>query len=126
MEPTKKGDTKSTIDGSKQMTDTGEYLLVHPTCSVLWLAWDTTSGSDLPTGAIVGGHLANGSPVYVAKGWAKTGIMKIGYYNPETAKGHFWSAREYQKTNIFILVQLSNINNNCFDNFAARTHPGLL
>ena len=57
-----KGDTKSTIDGSKQMTDTGEYLLVHPTCSVLWLAWDTTSGSDLPTGAIVGGHLANGSP----------------------------------------------------------------
>ena len=26
------GETKSTMDGSRQMTDTGEYLIVHPTC----------------------------------------------------------------------------------------------
>ena len=34
----KNGETKSTIDGNREMADTGEYLLVQPTCSVMWLA----------------------------------------------------------------------------------------
>ena len=99
------GNTKSVMDHIKHLTETGEYLLVQDGCSVMWAAWDSTSGSDLPTSAIVGGYLANGSPLYVAKGWAKPDTMKIGYYNPETARGHFWAYAEYQLTDIFILVR---------------------
>ena len=112
------GNTKSAMDGIRQSSYAGEYLLVHPACLVMWVSWDSTSGSHLPTGAIVGGHLANGSPLYIAKGWAKLDTMKIGYYNPVTSRGHFWAFAEYQLTVMSLLVQfwtthknLSNILN---------------
>ena len=106
------GKTKSTMGGTRRSSNGGEYLLVHPVCFVMWVVWDSTSGSDLPTVAIVGGHLANGVPLYIAKGWTKPSLMKIGYYNPETFRGHFWAESEYLLTEMSLLVQFWTTHEN--------------
>ena len=98
------GNTKTALDGVRQSDLAGEYLLVPPGCSVQWVPWGTTSGSELPVGTKTGGHLANDVPLYVAKGLVESDKMKIGYYNPETSRGHFWFNAEITLTEIFVLV----------------------
>ena len=100
----------TTYGGQKVDTGTAEYLIVHPKCPVQWVTWTSTSGNDLPAGAIVGGHLENGMPLYIAKAWLFDLVWVIGYYNPETRVGHFWFGAAKDTTVMDILVLLWWIN----------------
>ena len=99
-----------TTDGAEEVTTgTAEYLTIDPHCPFKWVTWTNTSGNDLPAGAVMGGHLENGTPLYVAKAWLNLwgGIWMICYYNPETGQApvHF-EGRVYDTTNMDILVIL--------------------
>ena len=99
------GNTKTVMGGTRQNDLTGEYLLVPPPCSVGWVAWSSSSGTYLPVGAIVGGQLANVMPLYVSMGLVETNKMEIGYYNPETTRGHCWASARIELIEIFLLVR---------------------
>ena len=69
-----------------------EYLTLSSECTISWVPHDSTSGSPLPTGAVIGGVL-NDTPLYVAR---KTAVhlpgtplhYSIGYYNNVDGLGH--------------------------------------
>ena len=65
-----------------------EVFVVNKACSLLWLSYDASSGDPLPPGAIPGGRLADGTPLYVAAVHV-TGHGKyvLGYYNHLTRMG---------------------------------------
>ena len=97
-----------TTDGVERVTNgTAEYLIVDPHCSFQWVTWTSTSGNDLPAGAVMGGHLDNGVPLYVAKVWLNIldGVWMISYYNPETGQAHLhYVKRVFVTTTMDILV----------------------
>ena len=99
-----------TTDGTRPVTtQMGEFLIVHPLCPYQWMTWISTFGDDLPTGAVVGGHLENGMPLYVAKAWLneRGGVWVIGYYNPQTKAAHlYFGAQLFDTTTMDILVIL--------------------
>ena len=99
-----------TTDGTRQVTTrTGEFLIVHPLCPYQWMTWISTSGDDLPMGSVVGGHMENGMPLYVAKAWLNEwgGVWVIGYYNPQTKAAHLlFDGSLFETTTMDILVIL--------------------
>ena len=99
-----------TTDGVEKVTNgTAEYLIIDPHCQYQWVTWTSTSGNDLPAGAVVGGHLENGMPLYVAKAWLNIsdGIWMISYYNPETGQAPIHIAgRAFNAITMDILVML--------------------
>ena len=99
-----------TTDGvEKVTTGKAEYLIIDPHCPYQWVTWMDTSGNDLPAGAIVGGHLENGTPLYVVKGWLNKygGVWVIGYYNAQTKQVYLrYDGRLFDTTTMDILVML--------------------
>ena len=93
---------------AEQNVDTGtrEILIVDPHCPHQWVTWNSTTGDDLPVGAVVGVHLENGVLLYVARAWLTVGLWIIGYYNPETEQAHFWFSKAIETTTMDILVML--------------------
>ena len=98
------GDCKSTHETVYYTSTSGEYLLVTPGCPILWVPWSGTPGEDLPTGALVGGHLSDGTKLYVAKAWVGNTVFRLGYYNPVTALGHFWYTYDRPTSHVSLLI----------------------
>ena len=63
------------------ITDNIEYLDIHPSCFGVWTYYDSRSGLGLPSGAVQGGWLTDGTPLYVAQVSGS-----FGYYNPVSGK----------------------------------------
>ena len=57
-----------------------QQMVVEPSCNFKWIRY--RAGDPIPDGAVVGGHLANGTPLYVVVTLLLTDKRQIGYYNP--------------------------------------------
>ena len=69
-------------------SDNVEVLTIDEVCTCTWLPY--TSGEVLPTGAVIGGNLVSGSPLYVAKMYNNgLGISAFGYYSTESSMGYY-------------------------------------
>ena len=64
-----------------------EVLTIDDACTWSWLTY--TSGEVLPVGAVIGGHLNSGSPIYVAK--MHNGLVEpaFGYYSTDNSLGNY-------------------------------------
>ena len=67
-----------------------EVLVVNKSCSLGWVNYNASSGNPLHPGAILGGHLADGTLVYVALFPVTSSRKLVGYYNHETRLGTFY------------------------------------
>ena len=68
----------------KRITNKIEYFDIHPTCFGRWVTFRGGLGRDLPSGAVKGGTLTNGIPLYVVKAQHQGGDhASLGYYNSE-------------------------------------------
>ena len=82
-----------------------EVLTVDDACTWIWLPY--TSGEALPVGAVIGGHLGSGSPIYVAKMVDhQYGKLAIGYYSTEIDLGNYELHGAKTTTTMDILVML--------------------
>ena len=74
-----------TVQGNARVSkDIFEFWVVNETCSLLWMDYDASSGNCLPAGAVVGGRLADETPLYVAAVNVSASQHVIGYYNHVT------------------------------------------
>ena len=80
-----------------------EILTMDATCNAPWMSY--TAGESLPVGAVAGGHLADGSPTYVAK-VTHDGRQALGYYNPVSATAYYTAGGYYTATSMDIFVLL--------------------
>lgn len=76
-----------------------EVLTVAPNCMVTWQSF--TAGDPLPAGAVVGGQLADGEPLYII---ASTSIGSVGSYNPQTEDACVEFDGAHSVANMAILV----------------------
>ena len=85
---------------------TGKVLTIDEACIWSWLLY--TCGKALPVGAVIGGHLASGSPIYVAKRVDhQYGRLAFGYYSIECVLGNHELDGARTTTKMDILVMLS-------------------
>ena len=61
-------------------TPAWEYMVVDPACNYVWVRF--WAGDPIPEGAVVGGHLADSTPLYVVVTLSLSQVRPIGYYNP--------------------------------------------
>ena len=61
-----------------------EQMVVHPSCDVTWVSYNSSSGLPLPSGALIGGILmTTNTPLYVVRvAIAVNGYLFSGYFNP--------------------------------------------
>ena len=71
----------------RRVTDNIQYLDIHLSCTGVWIPYVAGSGIELPGGAVQGGWLTDGSPVYVAKMGSPR--LHFGYYDPEDGKAFY-------------------------------------
>ena len=71
-------------DNRKITSRVFEVLSVKESCSLNWVHYDASSGNAMPSGAILGGHLVDGTPLYVAIPYVSDTKDAAGYYNHET------------------------------------------
>ena len=76
-----------------------EVLTKNVVCIVRWLPY--TAGEPLPHGAVTGGHLADGSAVYVVKVTDNNNPF-FGYYNPKSALAYY----EYEGARTTALLEI--------------------
>ena len=90
---------------SQQVSETtySEYLYVSPGSPILWVPWSSTSGADLPTGAIMGGHLDDGTDLYVAKMLVGNSML-LGYHNPKTGSSHTFLIQPVSQVSLLVLL----------------------
>ena len=74
-----------------------ELLTKDEACAVPWMAY--TVGQTLPDGAVIGGHLADGSLTYVAK-ITHDSEEAFGYYSPMNTLAY------YEKTGIHTTMSM--------------------
>ena len=74
-------------NNTKFMSKAIEVLVAKESCSLRWVNYDASSGNALPPGAILGGHLADGTPLYVAIPCLTSTGDVAGYYNHDTRGG---------------------------------------
>ena len=79
-------------------------LYVDEACTWTWLPY--TSGEVVPAEAVIGGHVASGSPIYVTKMNNGDSILSFGYYSSENAMGYFELNGVRTTTTMNILVML--------------------
>ena len=66
-----------------------QQMVFEPICSFQWARY--RAGDPIPEGAVVGGHLADGTPLYVVMTRSLTNRRPIGYYNPASdTLNSFW------------------------------------
>ena len=71
---------------------TVEFLTVHRTCSLIWLAFDATAPGPLPRGAMIAGKKTDETPLYVAGNFfviPETSEYTVGYYDPQIREAYF-------------------------------------
>ena len=71
--------------GSRRITNNIEYLDIHPSCFVVWVPHISGLGMDLPDGAVQGGWLSDGTPLYVARAMGIR-FTHMGYYDSNMDK----------------------------------------
>ena len=89
----------SSVQNNAQFSDSVfEVLVVKESCSLRWVNYNASSGNPLPPGAILGGHLADGTLLYVALFQVAASRKMVGYYNDETRMGtcSFYGVRNIQ------------------------------
>ena len=61
-----------------------EQMVMHPTCDVTWVSYDSSSGQPLPSGALIGGIImTTNTPLYVVRITIDVnGYLFSGYFNP--------------------------------------------
>ena len=82
----------------------GEVLHIHPGCSSTWEHY--TPGDPIPANAVIGGYLGNacsGTPIIDEKG-NSGGVLRCGYYNPETQQGFIGLPSGYDVAEMDILT----------------------
>ena len=80
-------------------------LTIDEACTWSWLPY--TSGEVVPVGAVIGGHLASGSLIYVAKMYHDGGrLLSFGYYSSENVMGSYEYGGAHRTTTMDILVIL--------------------
>ena len=90
--------------GSIAHSSTFEVLTVNEACSLRWVYYDASSSDPLPTGAIQGGRLSDGTPLYVALIYARVDRHVVGYYNHATRMGTCEYYGENNKQDIELLI----------------------
>ena len=83
-----------------------EILTKDAACPLPWMSY--TAGEPLPSGAVTGGHLADGSAVYLAK-IADNNYLFFGYYNPKVGLAYYEHYGALTKTSMEILILLWGI-----------------
>ena len=81
-----------------------EFLTMDPSCTLTWMP--NTAGRLLPAGAVIGGHLADGSTTYVSKVTRDDGWEAFGYYNTDEQLMYYNLDVPYTRTSMDILVLL--------------------
>ena len=77
---------------SRVADSTVEFLTVHPTCSLTWLAFDAAGPGPLPHGAMIAGKKTDGTPLYVAGNFfviPETSEYSSGFYDPQNREAYF-------------------------------------
>ena len=90
---------------AKRITNNVEYLDIHPSCFGVWVPYSSDVGMDLPAGAIQGGVLMSGTPLYVAK--ASNNVRpgtSLGYYDPNIERAIHSDGGKVTSTQMDILV----------------------
>ena len=81
-----------------------ELLMKDPTCTLTWLQY--TPHDEIPTGAVIGGRLIDGSPTYVVMIPFESNHLAFGYYDIMTALGHYEFYGAHTASNMFMLILL--------------------
>ena len=71
-------------DGTQFMGVSYEWMVLHPSCDVTWVSYDSRSGQPLPSGAFIGGMImTTNTPLYVVRvAIGVNGYLFSGYFNP--------------------------------------------
>ena len=80
-----------------------EILTKDAACPLPWMPY--TAGEPLPSGAVAGGHLADGSALYVMK-IADNNYMFFGYYNPKESLAYYEHSGARTTTSMEMLILL--------------------
>ena len=78
-----------------------EVLTTIASCPLFWVPY--TGGNLLPSGVVVGGYLANGKAIYVARVLYR-GDLACGYYNLDTEMAYYESGGARTSSTMEILV----------------------
>ena len=123
----------SVHNGERSMiTDNIEYLDIHPSCFGVWVPYSAGLGVGLPTGAVRGGVLTSGLPLYVARAVNSMSVWtSMGYYDPDRDLAIITNEEALTRTemDILVLVWLRYIvtwNNKCNLTKDNVTHKQLL
>ena len=84
-----------------------ELLMADPACTLSWVQY--TPHTEIPSGAVIGGHLAAGSPTFVAQAhYTRDGNNYVvpGYYDPNTELAYFLAWGPQTSTDMMILILL--------------------
>ena len=81
-----------------------QLMYKDATCPSPWMPY--TAGEPLPSGAVPGGHLADGSATYVARIMDSNELLVFGYYNPKSAAAYYKSGGTHTTNSMDILVLL--------------------
>ena len=82
-------------------------LMSDPACTLSWLQY--IPHTEIPSGAVIGGHLADGSPTYVAKVYhTRNGnnYLVPGYYNTKTGMAYAEAWGPQTSTDMMMLILL--------------------
>ena len=84
-----------------------ELLMSDPDCTLSWVQY--TPHTDIPSGAVIGGHMADGSPTYVVKvNHVHNGniYVVLGYYTSKTGMAYFEFVGPISSNDMMILILL--------------------
>ena len=81
----RRGPRSRGVDTNRQAVEASiwEHMVVDPACSYVWVGFRV--GDPIPEGAVVGGDLADGTPLNVVVTLGAIGRRPIGYYSPLTS-----------------------------------------
>ena len=97
-------------NGNAVAMNTWQQMVFEAGLSFKWVRY--TTGTPVPKGAVVGGHLADGTPLYVAIPLGLSSRRLIGYYDPAIGKASsYWTLAVRQGGIINIMVNASTSPN---------------
>ena len=77
-------------NGNAVAMNAWQQMVFEPGVSFKWVRY--TTGTPVPKGAVVGDHLADGTPLYVAIPLSLSSRRLIGYYDPSIGKASsYWT-----------------------------------
>ena len=92
-------------DKATHVTRNVQYLDIHHSCFGVWVPYNASLGIELPHGAVKGGWLPGGSPLYVAKIFHDEQMRStLAYYNPSVSKAIGTVGGTFTRTIMDILV----------------------